>query len=135
MNARSASPAEKELPIIFDECINLLSSVPYFVNWEGTSITWDIFNMANVKKGIALYEKGDFSSALKAFEKGLTFPENLGVGRSARTEEAMSWFWKGKALLAMGKGKEATASWKAGASCDKGSEKQNRYIELCKELL
>ena len=118
----------------YDECINLLSSVPYFVNWEGTSITWDIFNMANLKKGIALYEKGDLSSALKAFEKGLTFPENLGVGRSARTEEAMSWFWKGKALLAMGKSKEAMAAWKSGAFSPKGSETQNRYIQFCADL-
>ena len=80
----------------YDNCIDLLTSVPYFVNWEGTSLTWDIFNMANVKKGIALYEKGVYSSALKAFDKALTFPENLGVGRSMRTEEAMAWFWKGK---------------------------------------
>jgi tetratricopeptide (TPR) repeat protein len=51
----------------YDECVKLLSSVPYFVNWEGSSITWDIFNMANVKKGILLYEKGNYSSALAAF--------------------------------------------------------------------
>ncbi len=119
----------------YDECINLLSSVPYFVNWEGTSITWDIFNMANVKKGIALYEKGDYRSALQAFENALTFPDNLGVGRSSRTEEAMSWFWKGKALLAAGKTKEALGAWKSGASCPKGSASQNCYIDRCKELL
>lgn len=118
----------------YDECIDLLNSIPYSVNWGGSSLNWDIFNIANVKKGIALYEKGDFVSALKAFEKGLTFPENLGVGRSARTEEAISWFWKGKALLAIGKGKEALAAWKSGASCPEGSERQNSYIGLCAEL-
>jgi tetratricopeptide (TPR) repeat protein len=119
----------------YDDCIDLLISVPYFVNWEGTSMTWDIFNMANVKKGILLYEKGDYQSALKAFEKALTFPGNLGVGRSLRTEEAMAWFWKGKTLLAMGKSREAMTAWKSGASSLKGSERQNSYIDRCKELL
>jgi tetratricopeptide (TPR) repeat protein len=118
----------------YDKCIDLLTSVPYFVNWEGTSLTWDIFNMANVKKGIVLYEKGEYSSALKAFEKALTFPENLGVGRSMRTEEAMAWFWKGKTLLAMGKGSEALLAWKSGASSFKGSEVQNNYKKLCADL-
>jgi tetratricopeptide (TPR) repeat protein len=118
----------------YDKCVNLLSSVPYFVNWEGSSITWDIFNMANVKKGILLYEEGNYKPAIKAFEKALTFPENLGVGQSMRTEEAMAWFWKGKTMLAMGNTKEAAKAWKAGASTLKGSERQNSYIKLCSEL-
>lgn len=119
----------------YDECIDLLVSVPYFVNWEGSSITWDIFNMANVKKGILLYERGDYRSALKAFEKALTFPENLGVGRSMRTEEAMAWFWKGKTLLTIGNNEQAIMAWRNGAFSSKGSETQNRYIEICSELL
>lgn len=118
----------------YDQCIEWLKAMPYSVNWEGSSLNWDIYNMAHVKKGIALYEKKDFGSALKAFENGLTFPENLGVGRSSRTEEAEAWFWKGKALLAMGKVKEAMTAWKSGASCQQGSEKQNGYIDRCKEL-
>ena len=118
----------------YDECIDLLSSVPYFVNWEGSSITWNIFNMANVKKGILLYEQDNYGSALEAFEKALTFPENLGVGQSHRTEEAMAWFWKGKTLLVMGDNEEAMIAWKAGASSINGSERQNRYIKLCSEL-
>jgi tetratricopeptide (TPR) repeat protein len=118
----------------YDECIDLLSSVSYFVNWEGSSITWNIFNMANVKKGILLYEQDNYGSALEAFEKALTFPENLGVGQSHRTEEAMAWFWKGKTLLIMGDNEEAMIAWKAGASSINGSERQNRYIKLCSEL-
>ncbi len=118
----------------YDDCINLLISVPYFVNWEGSSITWDIYNMANVKKGISLYGKGDYRSALSAFEKALTFPENLGVGQSMRTEEAMAWFWKGKTLLAMGSNKEALMAWKSGATTFDGSEVQNSYKKLCADL-
>ena len=118
----------------YDECIDLLSSVSYFVNWEGSSITWNIFNMANVKKGILLYEQGNYGSAFEAFEKALTFPENLGVGQSRRTEEAMAWFWKGKTLLVMGDNEEAMIAWKTGASSINGSERQNRYIKLCSEF-
>lgn len=118
----------------YDNCIEVLVTMPYSVNWEGSSLNWDVFNRANVKKGIALYEKGSYSSALKAFEKGLTFPENLGVGRSSRTEEAETWFWIGKALLAIGHGKEAQNAWKAGSSTSLGSETQNHYIKLCAEL-
>jgi len=79
------------------------------------------------------HEAGDFNSALSAFDRALTFPENLGVGRSLRTEEAMAWFWKGKTLLAMGNSKEAMKAWEAGASSFKGSEMQNSYIKLCSE--
>ncbi len=118
----------------YDASINLLISVPYFVNWEGSSITWDIFNMANVKKGILLYEKSEYKSALQAFAKALTFPENLGVGQSSRTEEAMAWFWKGKTLLALGKGKDALAAWQAGATTFDGSDFQNKYKKLCTEM-
>jgi len=119
----------------YDECIDLLSSVPYFVNWEGSSITWDMFNIANVKKGILLYEEGEYEPALGAFEKALSFPENLGVGRSSRTEEAMAWYWKGKTLLAMGNRKQAITALKNGASSTPGSETQNQYIESCAEQL
>ena len=90
--------------------------------------------MANVKKGILLYEKGDYQSALNAFEKALTFPENLGVGQSVRTEEAMAWFWKGKTLLAMGKSQEAMSAWESGALTFNGSEEQNQYKKLCADL-
>lgn len=119
---------------MYDKCIALLESVPYFVNWEGSSITWNIYNMANVKKGILLYDEGDYKQAIKVFEKALSFPENLGVGRSERTEEAMAWFWRGKTLLAMGNIKEAKKAWETGSSSFKGSETQNQYIELCSEL-
>ena len=90
--------------------------------------------MANVKKGIFLYEKGDYPLALKAFEKALTFPENLGVGQSMRTEEAMAWFWKGKTLLASGKSREAMTAWKSGAATFNGSDLQNSYKKLCADL-
>jgi predicted negative regulator of RcsB-dependent stress response len=47
----------------------------------------------------------------------------------------MGWFWKGKALLALGKNKEAAEAWKKGSETPDGSEKQNEFKELCRKLL
>src|SRR4030066_1488327 len=71
----------------YDESIKLLMSTPYFVNWEGSSISWDIFNQSHVRKGIELFNQKKYKEALTHFEAALTFPENLGVGRPSRTEE------------------------------------------------
>jgi tetratricopeptide (TPR) repeat protein len=118
----------------YDESINLLTSVPYFVNWEGSSITWDIFNQSNVGKGIDLYNKNNYKAAFAAFEAALTFPAILDVGKSDYNGLARAWFWKGKTLLAMGKSAEAINAWKTGSELPRGSEEQNQYISLCRSL-
>jgi tetratricopeptide (TPR) repeat protein len=119
----------------YDESIGLLMSTPYFVNWEGSSITWDIFNRANVGKGIDLYNKKNYKAAYTAFEAALTFPENLDVGKSDNDGLAKAWFWKGKTLLALGRSAEAMNAWKTGGELPEGSEEQNQYISLCRSLV
>ncbi|MFA5816631.1 MAG: DUF5107 domain-containing protein [Bacteroidales bacterium] len=119
----------------FDESFNLLISTPYFVNWEGSTITWDIFNQSHIGKGKDLFNQKKYKDALAQFEAALTFPENLGVGHSVRTEEAAAWFWKGKALLALGKSKEALVAWQNGSNSPDGSAKQNECKKMCKMLL
>jgi len=110
-------------------------STPYFVNGEGSSITWDIFNKSHVRKGIDLFNQKKYKDALTHFEAALTFPENLGVGRSAGTEEAEAWFWKGKTLLALSKSDEASVAWQKGSNSLFASERQNYYKNLCIMLL
>ncbi len=119
----------------FEEAYSLLINTPYFVNWEGSTLTWDMFNQAHIGKGKALFEQKKYKEALEHFEKALTFPENLGVGHSVRTEEAVGWFWKGKTLLAMGKSKEAIVAWKHGSELPDGSASQNEYRKMCRSLL
>jgi tetratricopeptide (TPR) repeat protein len=116
----------------WDDGINLLKNTPYFVNAEGSSITWDIFNKANVGKGIALFNKKNYKSALAAFETALTFPEFLNVGKSDSNPTAKAWYWKGKALQALGKQKEALNAWETGSQLPKGRGEQNEYIALSK---
>jgi tetratricopeptide (TPR) repeat protein len=96
---------------LYDESVKLLMSTPYFVNWEGSSITWDIFNQSQIRKGIELFDQKKYKDALTHFEAALTYPENLGVGKSSGTAEAEAWFWKGKTLIALGKPSEAVQAW------------------------
>lgn len=119
----------------FDDAVNLLVSTPYFVNWEGSTITWDLFNQSHIGSGTELFNQKKYKEALARFELALTFPENLGVGHSVRTEEAPAWFWKGKTLLAMGKSKEAIAAWQSGSNTPDGSARQNEFKNRCKMLI
>ena len=115
----------------YDSCINLLISTPYFVNWEGSSITWNLYNRAYTHKGISHYNEQDYGEALNCFEKAVAFPENLGVGRSQRTEEALACYWRGRALMALNRPDEAMTIWKTGSELPPGSAGQNHYRELC----
>ncbi len=119
----------------YDQVINLLESTPYFVNWEGQTITWDIFHRAHMKRGQNRFEGKDFAGALKDFEAALTYPDNIGVGRSNRPHEADAQYWKGKALLALGRLEEARAAWKEGAAGPEGRGEQSKYRQLCTDAL
>ena len=117
------------------DTIELLDATPYFVNWEGQTITWTLFNRSHVARGRKRLEAKDFAGALADFEAALTYPENIGVGRSNTPEEAPAQYWRGKALEALGRLDEARSAWKAGAAGAEGSAEQNEYRGMCKEAL
>ncbi|UCG55980.1 MAG: DUF5107 domain-containing protein [Phycisphaerales bacterium] len=119
----------------FTEAIDLLESTPYFVNWEGQTITWDLFSRAHVKRGEQRYGKDDYERALQDFEAALTYPENIGVGRSNKPREAAAQYWRGKALHALGRVGQARSAWRKGAAGPTGSADQNEYRELCSTAL
>lgn len=119
----------------YTDTIELLESTPYFVNWEGQTITWDLFNKSHIERGRQFLEKKDFEAALKDFEAALTYPENIGVGRSNKPPEAPAQYWRGKVLHALGRFTEARAAWKLGAEGVEGTQEQNKYRQLCSELL
>ncbi len=119
----------------YGNAIDLLESTPYFVNWEGQTITWDIFNKAHLERGKERFENEDFEGALQDFEAALTYPENIGVGRSNRPPEAPAQYWRGKALQALGRLEAARSAWKEGAAGYARSGEQKKYRELCKEAL
>ncbi len=120
----------------YEETINLLESTPYFVNWEGQSITWNLFHGAHMNRGQNRMEAKDFAGALKDFEAALTYPDNIGVGRSNRPLEADGQYWRGKALQSLGRLDEAKAAWKEGAEGPGGGRgEQGKYRQLCTEAL
>lgn len=119
----------------WSDAITLLESTPYFVNWEGQDITWRLFHRARLERGIAAFKAGDYQSALTDFEAALTYPPNLGVGRSNRPPEAKGQFWRGRALEALGRKDEALKAWEAGAALPDSTAEQNRYRELCRKAL
>jgi len=118
-----------------DGTIKLLESTPYFVNWEGQSITWNLFHGAHMKRGQNRFDAKDFAGALKDFEAALTYPDNIGVGRSDRPQEAAAQYWRGKSLQALGRSEEAKSAWKEGAAGLEGRGEQNKYRQLCQEAL
>ncbi|MEJ2705807.1 MAG: tetratricopeptide repeat protein, partial [Sedimentisphaerales bacterium] len=119
----------------YSDAIDLLESTPYFVNWEGQTITWDLFHKAHVERGQQRFEEKDFAGALQDFEAALTYPENIGVGRSNRPREARAQYWRGKTLDALGRHEKARAAWREGAAGHEHSGEQNKYRELCSEAL
>jgi tetratricopeptide (TPR) repeat protein len=119
----------------YTDAINLLESTPYFVNWEGQTITWDLFHKSHVERGQKRFEDEDFTGALHDFEAALTYPENIGVGRSNEPREARAQYWRGKALDALGRHEEARQAWQQGAAGHEHSGEQNRYRELCSKAL
>ena len=120
---------------MYSNAIDLLESTPYFVNWEGQTITWDLFNKAHLERGRKRFDKKDFKGAMEDFEAALTYPENIGVGRSNKPQEARAHYWRGKALEGLGRLEDARSAWNKGTAEPESSKEQEKYQELCKKAL
>ena len=119
----------------YTDAIDLLEATPYFVNWEGQTVTWDLFHQAHLARGRQRFEQKDFAAALADFEAALTYPENIGVGRSNKPQEASAQYWRGKALQKLDRLDEARAAWELGAAGAEGSKEQNEARTLCRTAL
>jgi len=131
----------------YDDCVRLLQSTPYFVNWEGQNITWRLFNRALVERGRQRLQQGDAQAALADFETALTYPANLNVGRSNKPQEAAAQYWRGRALATLGRMDDARAAWREGAAGAPGSAPvsvataaeaitwQDEHRQKCREAL
>ncbi len=72
---------------------------------------------------------------MKDFEAALSYPENIGVGRSNKPQEAKAQYWRGKTLESLGRVDEAKAAWREGAVGVDGSDEQNKHRQLCRDAL
>ena len=119
----------------YTDAIDLLESTPYFVNWEGQTITWRLFSEAHIERGKEHFENKQFESALKDFEAALTYPENIGVGRPPKPKEAVAQYFRARALLKLDRHEQARKALQAGADLPESTKEQNKYRQLCKEAL
>ena len=117
------------------DTIGLLESSSRFVNWEGGSRPWELFNKAHVGRGRQRLDQQEYESALQDFDAALSYPENLGVGRSPDHPRGAAHYWRGRVLSALGRTAEAREAWQSGASERAGNEEQNKYRELCQSVL
>jgi tetratricopeptide (TPR) repeat protein len=119
----------------YEDCIQLLSATPYFVNWEGQDVTWRLFNRSHIERGRQRLQQGDAAAALADFEAALTYPANLNVGRSNKPQEAPAQYWRGQALAALDRLQEAREAWQTGADGADVRGEQNEYREKCRKAL
>jgi tetratricopeptide (TPR) repeat protein len=127
--ARTYNAAER-----YDDTIELLETET-FSNWEGDRDVWDLFSRAHIERGIRKFDGGLAEPALEDFDRALTYPENLNVGRSSKPQEARALYWKGKALATLGRAEEARVIWQEGAQGALGEPEQNDHITKCREEL
>ncbi|MHC4099125.1 MAG: tetratricopeptide repeat protein [Planctomycetota bacterium] len=88
-----------------------------------------------MERGRERFSKNDFQGALEDFEAALTYPENIGVGRSNKPQEVRAHYWRGKALEGLGRLEKARSAWNKGTGEPEGSQEQEKYRELCKKAL
>jgi tetratricopeptide (TPR) repeat protein len=116
----------------YESALRLLASTS-FSNREGSTSTRSVFVQAHLERGRERLELGDLDLALDDFRASLTYPENLNVGRPALPQEAEGRYWEGRALQALGRLDEASAAWRRCAAGDPGGERQNQFIQRCRE--
>ena len=86
----------------YDDCIQLLESTPYFVNWEGQDVTRRLFTQSHIQRGRQRLDGGDAPGALADFQAALTYPANLNVGRSNKPQEGAGSVLAGQGPVGFG---------------------------------
>lgn len=128
----------------YDDCIALLETAR-FSNWEGQATPRDIFVAALMARGKRSFESSDLTAALHDFERALTYPENLEVGRPYVVADAETHHWIGKTLQALERIPEAREAFQAGAAQRTSDDPplpfvtitpvQDEYVQKCRASL
>ena len=114
----------------FEETIAMLDATR--VNFrEGDATVWQLFSRAEVELGRRALDAGDAEAALVHFDRALTYPENLGVGRSHRAREARALWFRAEALTALDRFDEAAVTLTRCAEDPPLSDEQEHFIARC----
>lgn len=114
----------------FAETISMLEATEVAFR-EGDATVWSLFSQAAVERGRRALEAGDPETALVDFDRALTYPENLGVGRPHRPREARALWFRAEALAALGRSGEAAAALAACAANAPLGDEQKHFIARC----
>ena len=98
---------------------------------EGDQTVWRLFSRAQVELGRRALAGGSAEAALVHFDRALTYPENLGVGRPHRPSEARALWFRAEALAALGRPAEAAATLADCAANAPTDEEQEHFIARC----
>ena len=114
----------------FDETIQMLEATR--INFrEGDATVWSLFSRAEVELGRRALADGDARAALAHFDRALTYPDNLGVGRPHRAHEARPLWFRAEALNALDRFDEAAVALARCADNEPLSEEQVHFIARC----
>ena len=114
----------------FDEAIAMLQATE--INFrEGDATVWSLFSRAEVELGRRAMAEGDAATALTHFDRALTYPENLGVGRPHRAQEARAHWYRAEALNALDRFDEAAVALARCAENAPLSDEQEHFIARC----
>lgn len=98
----------------FDQALAVLRH-HQFKPWEGGAIVRQMFVIANIAKGEAALNAGDFAAAEASFRHALEYPRNLGVGKPAQPQDQQALYELGVALAREGQTAAAQAVWEEAA--------------------
>ena len=114
----------------FDETVTMLEATR--INFrEGDATVWQLFSRAEVELGRGALDAGDAEAALAHFDRALTYPENLGVGRPHRAQEARALWFRAEALTALDRFDEAAVTLTRCADNPPLSDEQEHFIARC----
>ena len=98
---------------------------------EGDATVWRLFSTAEIEQGRKALEAGAAGEALAHFDRALTYPENLGVGRPWRAEEARALWFRAAALNALDRFDEAETARARCAANPPLNDEQRHFIARC----
>jgi tetratricopeptide (TPR) repeat protein len=114
----------------FEETISMLGATR--INFrEGDATVWQLFSRAEIELGRKALGAGDAEGALTHFDRALTYPENLGVGRPFRAQEARALWFRAEALTALDRFDEAAVTLERCARNPSLSDEQAHFIARC----
>ena len=70
-----------------------------------------MFSFAEIQAGRGALAAGRFNQAQQDFERALTYPANLGIGKPENPDQSTAQYWLGIALQKQGNKEAARSAW------------------------